>query len=279
MSSAGGRSPRAATAPRRCPVSNGWIRSGSAFGVTFWPMPPFGFAPGAPPRRRRRSRRAAAAGVQHRRLVEVDRQIGAVVAVDDRALHVGDLRAQDRAAHEQLRRLLDGDAGGDAVLREDRRRRSFGDQRAALLHELHRAPSSPSMPMPPRMSSLESTNAEVRELRRLLVRQRRAAGLRHAVDLRHRAAADVREDDHVVLRAQVALAQLLIGEVGVRHAVGVERRAHPAFVLRARPAVDVADARDVEVVRLHRRRRRHRPRRQAELLQHRLELRAIGVRR
>ena len=72
--------------------------------------------------------------------------------------------------------------------------------------------------------------------------------------------------------AQVAFAQLLIGEVGVRHAVGVERRAHPAFVLRARPAVDVADARHVEVVRLHRRRRRDRPRRQAELLERRLEL-------
>ena len=106
------------------------------------------------------------------------------------------------------------------------------------------------------------------------------AGHRHAVDLRLRGAADVREDDHVVLRSQVGFGlQLLIGEVGVRDAVGVERRAHPAFILRARPAVDVADARNVEVVRAHRRRRCHRPGRQAEILQHRLELRAIGVRR
>ena len=74
--------------------------------------------------------------------------------------------------------------------------------------------------------------AEVRRLVGLLVRQRRPVRLRHAVDLRLRVAADVREDDDVVLRAQVALAQLDVGEVGVGHAVGVERRAHPAFVLR-----------------------------------------------
>ena len=49
MSSAGGRSPRPDGAAL-VSASNGWIRSGSAFGVTFWPMPPFGLVPGAPPR-------------------------------------------------------------------------------------------------------------------------------------------------------------------------------------------------------------------------------------
>ena len=42
--------------------------------------------------------------------------------------------------------------------------------------------------------------------------------------------------------------------------------------------MDVADARNVEIVRLDRRRRRHGPGRQAQVLQHRLERRAIGVR-
>src|SRR2546422_4237237 len=78
----------------------------------------------------------------------------------------------------------------------------------------------------------------------------------------------------------MAILQLLTGEVGVRDAERVERRAPPALVLRAGPAVDVADARYVEVVRLDstaRWRRRDRPRRQAEILQHRLELRAIRI--
>src|SRR5476651_114758 len=149
----------------------------------------------------------AAAGVQHRRLVEVHRQIGAAVAVGDRALHVGDLRAQDRSAHEQLRRFLDGDPRRDPVLREDRRRRSFGDERAALLHETREL----DQPLDAHAAAdvvARVDERQVRELRRLLVRQRRVAGLRHAVDLRDRAAADVREDQDVVLRSQVALTQL-----------------------------------------------------------------------
>ncbi len=52
-------------------------------------------------------RDAAAAGVQHRRLVEVDRQVCVLVAVGERALRVGPLAAQDRAAHEELRRRFD----------------------------------------------------------------------------------------------------------------------------------------------------------------------------
>ena len=48
---------------------------------------------------------------------------------------------RDAAAHhgssrEQLRRALDRHSVGEVVLRENRRRRAFGDQRAALLHEL-----------------------------------------------------------------------------------------------------------------------------------------------
>ena len=62
------------------------------------------------------------AGVENRRLIEVDRQLGPVVAVRDRTLHVGNPRAQNRPPHEQLRRLFHGNARGDPVLREDRRR-------------------------------------------------------------------------------------------------------------------------------------------------------------
>ena len=69
----------------------------------------------------------------------------------------------------------------------------------------------------------------------------------------------------------------VLTEVLIGHAVRVERGANPAFVLRARPAMDVADARDVEVVRLDRRRRRHGVRRETERLERRLELRAVGV--
>ena len=58
----------------------------------------------------------------------------------------------------------------------------------------------------------------------------------------------MREDDDVVLRAETALAQLRRAEVSVGHLEGVERQAYPAFILCARPCVDVANARDVEVV-------------------------------
>ena len=76
---------------------------GTALGVTFWPAPPL---IGRPRRaRRRRSRRIhrLPAALQHRILVEVDRQILAVVAVGDRALQVAEDAAQDRAAREELR--------------------------------------------------------------------------------------------------------------------------------------------------------------------------------
>ena len=157
-SSAGTAARRAPDRPARCVCgSNGWMCSGAAFGVMFWPKPAFGFVPGAPPRPPPPNpREPAAAGRQHRRLIEVHRQIAWLVAVHNRALLVADPGAQNRAAHEKLRRLFDGHAGGEAVCRKDRRRGSFGNQRSAVLDE--RASSArPSMPIPPRMSSLEST--------------------------------------------------------------------------------------------------------------------------
>ena len=122
----------------------------------------------------------------------------------------------------------------------------------------------PSIPMPPRMSSRLIDDAQVgRQLRSSYTGSAGCRVFGMPLIMRLRGAADVREDDHVVLGAQVAVAQLLIGEVGVRHAVVIERRAHPAFVLRARPGMHVADARHRQLVRLHRGRRGHGPRRQA----------------
>ncbi len=45
-----------------------------------------------------------------------------------------------------------------------------------------------------------------------------------------------------------------VGEICVGNSVGIERGAPPAFILRARPGMNVADARNGEVVRLHLRR-------------------------
>ncbi len=100
-----------------------------------------------------------------------------------------------------------------------------------------------------------------------------SAVVHHACDR----AADVREDDHVVLLPEVPLAELHVAEVGVGDAVGVERGPHPPFILGAGPAVDVADARDVQIVRLHVRSRCHGIRRQAELLERRLQRGPLGV--
>ncbi len=95
-------------------------------------------------------------------------------------------------------------------------------------------------------------------------------GMPASCDLR--CAAHMRKDDHVILRAQIAFAQFLIREVSVRHAVVIERGAHPAFVLRARPGVNVADARHLHLVSLHCGQRRDRHGLQAQVLQLRLQL-------
>ncbi len=87
----------------------------------------------------------------------------------------------------------------------------------------------------------------------------------------------MRENDHVVLGAQIALAQFLIGEIGVRNAVVIERGAHPAFILRSRPGMNVADARHIQLVRLDGGRGGDGPCRQSKVFDRRLELGAIGV--
>src|SRR5665647_3002296 len=59
---------------------------------------------------------AGGGGIEHGILVEVDRQILAVIAVGDGALEVGEHAAQDGAAREQLGGMLHGDAAGEVVL-------------------------------------------------------------------------------------------------------------------------------------------------------------------
>ena len=88
----------------------------------------------------------------------------------------------------------------------------------------------------------------------------------------------MRKDDDVILRAKIAILELLIGKVRVRHTVRVERGAYPAFVLRARPAVHVADARDVQVVRLDAWHRGDRHSSESEILELRAELAGIAAR-
>ena len=219
---------------------------------------------------------AAHADRQHGVLAEVDRDLGPVVAVHDRALRVGDQAAHDRPAHEQPRRTLHGHAVHQFVLGEDRGRRALDNQQAAVFHELVEVHQAFEAHSPSDVVGLVQ-DAEIRGELRLLVGRRIGPDLGKPVHHRLRGAADVREDDHVVMRAQVAVAQLDVAEVRVRHAEVVERGPHPPFVLGIRPRVHVPDARDVEVVRLHRRRARHGPRRQSQVLQRRLQLRAIRV--
>ncbi len=208
--------------------------------------------------------------------LKIHGQLRAVPPVDDRALRVGHHAAHDGPAHEQPLGVLHRHAIHELVLGEDRGRRAFDDEQAAVLDELVEVHQAFEAHPAANVIGL-ILHAEVGRQLGLLVRHRVGAGPGDAVDHRLRGAADVREHDHVVLRPQVAFAQLDVAEVGVGHAVDVEGRADPALVLRARPRVHVADARHVEVVRLDGGRGAHRPRRQAEVLQCRLERRAIGV--
>src|SRR5580700_7886908 len=96
--------------------------------------------------------------------------------------------------------------------------------------------------------------------------------------MRWRISTDVRENDDIVLRSQIAITKFLIGEIGVRHAVIIERGAYPAFVLRALPGVNVAYAGDIEVVRFHAGRGGNGDGAQAEITKDGLDFRAVGVR-
>jgi hypothetical protein len=93
---------------------------GTALGVTFWPAPPLMGPAAARVRLRRRIRRRRmrrrGGGIEHGILVEVDRQILAVIAVGDGALEVAEDAAQDGAAREQLGGMLHGDAARQVVL-------------------------------------------------------------------------------------------------------------------------------------------------------------------
>ena len=197
-----------------------------AIGVTFMPTPGISAAPAA-------AEPATAADVQHRGLVEVDRHLR-VVAVGDRARAIAEHAAHDRAAHEQPVRTLDRHAAGDVVLREDRRRRAFGDQRAALAHELHQLHQAFQAHAAADVVGLDRARrgSASRRSSCTAAALRRSSAMPLTCDCAVPPTCGI--DDDVVLRAQVALAQLDVGEVGVGHAVRVERGAHPAFVLRAR---------------------------------------------
>lgn len=88
----------------------------------------------------------------------------------------------------------------------------------------------------------------------------------------------MRIDDDVVLRAEIGLIlHVLVADVLVRNAIGVQRGAHPPFVLRPGPAVQIQDARDVEVVRLDRRRGSDCKPGQTELHQGRFKFGTISI--
>ena len=158
--------------------------------------------------------------------------------------------------HRHLRR--------DAIVRQDGRSRAFGDQRAALLHKLHQLRQAIDAHAAADVVA-RVLHAQVRRQRALFVWHRVLPGLRNPIHLRHRRTAHRRIDNHVILRAQIAFAQLLVGKVGVRHAVVVQRSAHPALVLRALPRVHIADPRHRQRMRLHAHARRS-IRRQPKLL-------------
>src|SRR6185503_6011025 len=117
-----------------------------------------------------------------------------------------------------------------------------------------------------------------RRLVGLLVRQRIVSRAGHPAHLRHGASSDMRKENDVVLGSKAPLAQFLVREVRVRNAVRIESGAPPAFVLGPGPAVDVPDAREIELVRLDGGRSGDGPGRQTQVAKHRLERRAIAVR-
>ena len=73
---------------------------------------------------------------QQRRLVEVHGQVRLIVSVRDRASLVGEHAPQHGAVLLVRRHVLGGDPRRDPVHGKERRRRSFGQQRAALPDEL-----------------------------------------------------------------------------------------------------------------------------------------------
>ena len=159
--------------------------------------------------------------------------------------------------------MLHGDAAAEVVLGHERSGGTLGDQGAALLHEVSQFLQAFEAHAAADVVALVD-HAQIGRLRESSCRAVGAVPvLAMPAIMVCGGAADVREDDHVVLRAQVAVAQFLVGEVGVGHSVIVERGAHPAFILRARPGVDVADARDASSRASSRRARRPRPRRRA----------------
>ncbi len=173
--------------------------------------------------------------------------------------------------------MLHRHAGGHPVVGENCRGRTVRNQRPAFAHELRQL----RQPLNSHAAAnivARIVDAQIRRQVRFPVRNRIVAGLRNPVHDGLRRPAHVRENDHVVLRAQIAVAQLLIGEIRVRDAVVIQRRPHPAFILRTLPGVHVADARNVQLMRFHCRRRADRPRGKAQIPNHRFQLRAIGIR-
>ena len=88
----------------------------------------------------------------------------------------------------------------------------------------------------------------------------------------------MRIENDVILRAQISFTQLLVGEVGVRHAVVIQRGARPSFILGPLPGMNVADAGNVQRVGFHDGQRRDSHRGESQVLNGWLNGGAIGVR-
>src|ERR1035441_3245607 len=70
---------------------------------------------------------SAGGGIEHGILVEVDRQILAVIAVGDGALEVAENAAQDGTAREEIGGTISGGGAGQVVLRHQSCSGAFGD--------------------------------------------------------------------------------------------------------------------------------------------------------
>ena len=193
------------------------------------------------------------AHVEDRSIIRVHRQPFAV-AVRDGARHVDKLRAQYAARGFQFLRRRNRNAGSESQRNRKVRRIHHADQQTAAAHEALKVRDAAPSEARPHIVGLIGL-AKVWSLRRDLPRQR-VSPHRHAFDDSDRVApADRREQDHIVLRPQVAVFGDVLGaDVVERHLQLVQRQSPPSLVLRAQPRVHHRHARCFDCMSLHRRR-------------------------
>src|ERR1019366_8362353 len=136
-------------------------------------------------------------GIEHGILVEVDRQILAIIAVGDGALQVAEHAAQNGSAREQLGGMLHGDAASQVVLGQQGGGGPFGDQSPTLLDEFRQLLQAFQAHAAANIVGLVHA-AQIGRPGGLLVGDGRGAGHGDAVDHGGGGAAHVGEDDHVV---------------------------------------------------------------------------------